>query len=78
MAIPRSDNRPDHVEKTIPYYDETLNKSAGRVTGKERSEGWGFSQFLGHTALRYNVVKKTQYLKDNLLIVRVVHVKLEV
>ena len=69
----------DHIEETIPYDDKTPDKSTGRVTGKERDDcGWGFHQFLAHTALPYNAVKKTQYLKDNHLIVRVVHVKLDV
>ena len=67
----------DHVEITIPYNDETPDKSAARVTGKERSDnGLGVPQFLAHTALPYNAVKKTQYLKDNHLIVRVAKVKL--
>ena len=67
----------DHFEKTIPYDDKTPDKSAGRVTGKERDDcGWGFHQFLAHTALPYNAVKKIQYLKDNHLIVRVVNIKL--
>ena len=52
---------------------------AGRVTDKERSDnGWGFHQFLAHDDLPYNGVKKTQYLKDNHLIVRVVRVKIDV
>ena len=67
----------DHVEKTIPYNDKTRDKLAGRVTGNERSDDWGYSQFLAHTALPYNAVKKTQYLKDNHLIVRVVKVTLK-
>ena len=69
----------DHFEKTIIYNDKTPNINAGRVTGKERSNcGWGVHKFLAHTALPYNTVEKTQYLKDNHLRVRVVHVKLDV
>ena len=43
---------------------------------KERAEkGWGVPKFLAHTDLKYNAVKKTQYLKDDVIIVRVVRVK---
>ena len=63
-----------HVEKTIPYNDEISDNNAGRVTDKERALGRGFHQFLAHTDLEYNAEKKTQYLKDNIIIVRVVRV----
>ena len=62
----------DHIEKTIPYNDEV----AGRVTRGERSRGRGFNKFLPHSDLEYNAAKKTQYLKDNHFIVRVVKVEL--
>ena len=65
-----------HVEKTIPYNDETPDSSAGRVIKKEISGSWGFHNFLAHTKLEYNAVKKTQYLKDDIIIVRVVRVKI--
>ena len=65
-----------HVEKTIPYNDETPDTYAGRVIDKERAYGWGKPQFLAHTNLKYNTTKKTQYLKDNIIIVRVVRVKI--
>ena len=61
----------DHVEKTIHYNDKTPDKIVGRVTGKERSEGWGFHKFLAHDDLQYNAARKTQYLKDNCLHIRV-------
>ena len=51
----------DHIEKTIPYNDQTLDRSAGRVTSGERSGGWGI---LAHSDLEYNAAKKTQYLKE--------------
>ena len=61
-----------HVEKTIRF-DETAGVSANRVTGNVRS---GKSQFLAHTDLVYYTGKKnTQYLKD-IIIVRVVRVKI--
>ena len=65
-----------HVEMTIPYNDKTPDGSAGRVIDKERSGGWGFDKFLAHTDLEYNAAKKTQYLKDDIIIVRVVRVKI--
>ena len=66
----------DHIEKTIPYNDETPDVNAGRVTRGERSIGWGRYQFLPHSDLEYNAAKKTQYLKDNHFIVSVVKVEL--
>ena len=66
----------DHIEKIIPYNDQTLDRSAGRVTSGERSGGWGQYQFLAHSDLEYDAAKKTQYLKDNHLIIHVVKVEL--
>ena len=63
-----------HVEKTIPYNDKTPDDFAGRVIDKERGIGWGFHEFLPLTDLHYNTEKKTQYLKDDIMIVRVVSV----
>ena len=65
-----------HVEKTIPYNNETRKVNAGRVIDKERGGGLGFHQFLPLTDLHYNAAKKTQYLKDDIIIVRVVSVKI--
>ena len=65
-----------HVEETNCYNDETPDSSAGRVTNNKGSCGWGFHQFLAHTHLEYNAAKQTQYLKDNIIIVRVVRVKI--
>ena len=66
----------DHVEKTIHYNDETADHVAGRVTDEERARGRGFPQFLSHTNLGYNGARKAQYLKDDIIIVRVVRVKI--
>ena len=67
----------DHVEWTIHYNDETDDDTAGRVTGnKERAGGWGKHEFLAHTDLGYNAIMKTQYLEDDIIIVRVVRVKI--
>ena len=65
----------DHIEKIITYNDQTPDDTAARVTSGERSAGWGV-QFLAHSDLEYNAAKKTQYLKDNQLIIHVVKVEL--
>ena len=67
----------DHIENTTTYSEKTPDKSAGRVTSGERSGGWGFDKFLAHSNLEYNAVKKTQYLKDNQLMIHVVKVELK-
>ena len=67
----------DHIENTITYNDQTPDENGGRVTHGERSRGWGKHQFLAHSDLEYNAVKKTQYLKDNQLIIHVVKVELK-
>ena len=60
-----------HVEKTIKYNDKASDGISGRVVGKERANGLGF---IAYTDLEYNAEKKTQYLKDGIIIVRVVSV----
>ena len=63
----------DHFEYTIAYDDGTPDDNAGRVTGSEIGKSaWGNRQVLSHAGLRYNAARKTQYLKDNHLIVRVI------
>ena len=63
----------NHIEKVIYYNDEIPDMYKSRVTGSERAtSGWGFHQVLAHSHLGYNPAKKTQYLKNNHLIVRVV------
>ena len=66
----------DHYEMAIPYNDKTPDTSAGRVTDKERSDGWGFHEFLAHDDLPSDIIKMTQYLKDNHIVVCVTKVKL--
>ena len=63
-----------HIENTIPYNDETPEVNAGRVVGKKRANRWGFHEFIAYTDLEYNAKNKTQYLKDGIIIVRVVSV----
>ena len=65
----------NHFERIIDF-TQTQGKHNARVVGKERSSGWGFHQFLAHTDLHYNAAKKTQYLKDNIITVRIVQIKL--
>ena len=66
-----------HVEKTIQYSDGTGYQYCSRVTGKQRADcGWGYHKTLAHIDLTYNAAEKTQYLKDNIMIFRVVRVKL--
>ena len=67
----------DHIEKSIPYNDLTEDDCACRVTSGEGGEGWGVDTFLAHSDLEYNAAKKTQYLKDNQLIIHVVKVELK-
>ena len=66
----------DHIDNTITYSEKTPDRLAGRVTLGERSGGWGKHQFLAHGDLKYNAVNKTQYLKDNHLIIHVMKVEL--
>ena len=63
-----------HVEKTIIYHNETPDTSAGKVIDKETAGGWGVHKFLALTTLEYKATKKTHYLKDGIIIVRVVKV----
>ena len=65
-----------HVENNIEYNDQTQHNCAGRVFGmNKRSNGWGNPQFLAHTYLTYNT-DEIQYLKDDIIVVQVVQVKL--
>ena len=66
-----------HFERTIEFNSETQGKHNARVIGKERADtGLGRKQFLAHTELGYNAAKKTQYLKDSIMLVRAIQVKL--
>ena len=76
IQIVNQDGDHDHIGMAIPYDDDTPDQCTGRVTDKERANGWGKQQFLAHTALGYNGERKTQYLKDDIIIVRVVRVKI--
>ena len=65
----------DHFEKTIRYTDTTPDVYISRVTGSDMAgRERGYTQYLSHADLGYNAARKTQYLKDDHLIVRVVKV----
>ena len=66
----------DHVERIIPYNDETLDVYASRLTRGEWSSEWGYHQFLAHTDLNFDATKQTQYIKDNHIIVRLLEMEL--
>ena len=66
-----------HEEKIIPYTDQTSDKAAGRVMDKERSTGWGFSQFLPHSSLGYDAIRNTQHLRGDSLLIRISKVKVK-
>ena len=63
-----------HIEKCIIWIDD---QNAGGVISEENNILLrGCSKFLSHADLSYNAAKNTQYLKNNVIIVRVVRVKL--
>ena len=67
----------NHIKRAIPYTAMTPDIYTSRVSSGERAEnGWGLLQFLSHADLDYNAARKTQYLKENCLIVRVAEVVL--
>ena len=66
----------EHHTDSYTYDDEMPDTSAARVTDRERSGGWGRSEFLPHSELGLSVANNCQYLKDDCLIFRIVSVKL--
>ena len=65
-----------HVEDTITYNDQVSENMDGRVVDNYRLNVWGYHEFLPLTDLHYNAAKKTQYLKDDIIIFRVISVKI--
>ena len=65
-----------HHEQTISYTDEMPQANAGRVTCRERSNGWGRSQFISHGVLGYTAAKNTQYLQNDSLQIRISKIEL--
>ena len=51
--------------------DDVPERSSGRVTEGEISEGWGLPDFISHQELSYCGDKNCQYLKDDTLFFRV-------
>jgi TNF receptor-associated factor 4 len=62
----------DHVEKTIVYDDDTPDVIAGRATDSE-PQGRGIVEFLPHSLCGYNSSRRTEYMRDNVIIVRIVN-----
>ena len=65
-----------HHTQTIRYTNATPDVYAAQVTVGERSDGWGWHEFLPHSKFGLNVANNRQYLKDDCLIFRIVSVKL--
>ena len=67
----------NHQEEVNNYTDQMTENYAGRMTDKERSDGWGFPQFLPHSSLAYNAATNTQYLRGDSLRIRISKVELK-
>ena len=75
IQIVNQDGDHDHVEETIHCTAMVQDGIAGRVTGKPME--LGVLIFIApHTDLGYNGTRKTQYLEDDIIIVRVVRVRI--
>ena len=67
----------DHFEKTITYSTRISNSFADRVLWKERAVGQGNSSLMSHRDLRRSDIE-VRYLKNKIIIVRVLSVKLTI
>ena len=65
----------DHLEYSI-IYDATVEDCGNRVVDGKRSRGWGYNQFFPRSDLQFNPKKNTQYLKNDIIIVRLAKVAL--
>ena len=66
----REDN--GHHSGVIELSSNVSNSACSRViTGERGSKGWGYSQFIKHSCLKYNSYTNTQYLQDDCLLFRV-------
>ena len=61
----------NHKEYTLHYNESTPNTSKQRVTKDAKSKGWGYTQFILHSELKYNPITNCRYLKDDSLYFRV-------
>ena len=75
QIVNQLEDKKHHIE-TITYTDVTPDISAAQVSGRERSHGRGWHEFLPHSELGLNVANNRQYLKDDCLIFRIVSVTL--
>ena len=67
-----------HFERTLAYDDKTPAGSAGRVMGVgQRSGGWGYPKLIHCSDIGYNILRNIQYVKDNVVILRVTKVSLQ-
>jgi hypothetical protein len=66
----------DHFGNSVIYNDVTVDASGNRVVDGKRSQGWGYNQFFSRSDLQYNPKKNTQYLKNDIVIVRLANVTL--
>ena len=65
QLISQSDNEA-HYEMTTPQYEWS------RVTNGVIGVGWGWDKFIPHHELKYNPVRRTEYLKNDRLNFRVI------
>ena len=57
-----------HVEKTVPFNDNTNIKARKRVMeGDRATDGWGYHQFISHSDLYYNITNNTEYINNDIL-----------
>ena len=68
-----------HIERAIAYTDSTPDDSAGRVLMGfgQQSRGWGYPELLYCCDVGYNILKNTQYMKYEVIILRVTKVSLQ-
>ena len=57
-----------HREVTVPFDDTVGGAAAGRVVGRERAAGFGYSQFIAHTELK---TENKVYLKNDCLVFQI-------
>ena len=66
-----------HVECIIPFDNNTRLTSSQHVSEGERAPtGWGYHTFISHADLDYNPVKKTAFLRNDVLCFKVAKIVL--
>lgn len=66
-----------HLEEVNDYTDQTPDVYTSMVIDKERSDGWGFPQFLSHSSLDCNAARNVQYLKRDSIRIQISKVDLK-